>query len=167
MKSFPRLPLLLLTVVALSTVAGCSSADDRAVPVPTPSGDQAKFCRALHKELPSSLDGMERKVTKPASDFTAAWGDDSPIVLRCGVNRPRVVTPREKHYNPNTDTVEVNGVEWLPEEQPDGSVRCTTSKRVAWVEVTLPKKYTGPNRGFGLLVDLAEPVKKSVPFGII
>ncbi|MEV0280094.1 DUF3515 domain-containing protein [Streptomyces sp. NPDC050610] len=160
-----RLPALLAAVVLTAALSGCSAADGSAVPAPTPSGEQAGPCRALHKKLPATVNGMKRRTTAPVSDFTAAWGDP-PIVLRCGVNRPLVVTPGYKRYNPNADTVEIGGVEWLPERQPDGSIRCTTSKRQAWVEVTLPKK-TVLDGDFGLFADLSDAVKETVPFGII
>ncbi|MFH8983529.1 DUF3515 domain-containing protein [Streptomyces varsoviensis] len=161
-----RRPSSLLAAVVLTVAAsGCSSAGGSAVPAPTPSGDQAGPCRALHDKLPATVNGKKRRATHPVSDFTAAWGAP-PIVLRCGVNRPLVVTPGDKHFDPNADTVEIDGVEWLPERQPDGGIRCTTSKRLAWVEVTLPEK-TVRDGDFGLFADLSATVGKTIPLGII
>lgn len=78
-----------------------------------------------------------------------------------------VVTEGYKYYRPQSPTIEINDVEWLPEEQSDGSLRLTTSKRTAWVEVTVPAKYTGPTGEFSMLVDLSDAVRKIVPFGYI
>lgn len=151
----------------LLTVAGCTSTDDAsgALPAPTPSGQQAAHCRALRHELPSTVNELKRRTDRPDSDFTAAWGD-TPITLRCGVPRPLVLTRGYKHYNPWSATVEINGVEWMPEQQPDGSLRCTTSKREAWVEVTVPKKYVGTGE-FEMFTGLSDAVRKAVPLGVI
>ncbi|MEU3753199.1 DUF3515 domain-containing protein [Streptomyces olivoreticuli] len=155
-------------VAALSVAVGCASADGTASaePVPSPSGKEATYCRALHKELPATLNGLKRRSGGPASEFTASWGDPA-ITLRCGVRKPLILMPGYKRYRPGSATWEVNGVEWMPEQQPDGSVRCTTSKREAWVEVTVPEKFTGEAGGLGLFDALSDAVRKTVPFGMI
>ncbi|MFI1969011.1 DUF3515 domain-containing protein [Streptomyces cinnamoneus] len=159
-------PFGLPAVVALLfACAACSGADDEAGPaVPTPSGRQAALCRALHGALPRTVGDLERRATDPESDFTAAWGGHPAITLRCGVPKPELL-----RSHPGSDSAELNGVEWLPEKQSDGSVRCTTVQREAWVEVTLPKKVVG-DAGAGdisVLTDLADAVSKTIPVGII
>ncbi|MBO0651635.1 DUF3515 domain-containing protein [Streptomyces triculaminicus] len=154
-------------VVMLLAVAGCSSggtADAR--PEPRPSGEETRYCRALLAALPGEVNGAKRRDGGRGSEFSAAWGRPS-VVLRCGVGRPLVVTEGHKSYDPYAPTMEIDGVEWLLEPQRDGSVRCTTSKRRAWVEVTVPKEYMGKAGGISLLTDLADAVKKTVPFGYI
>ncbi|MFF4530340.1 DUF3515 domain-containing protein [Streptomyces sp. NPDC001407] len=155
-------------VASLSVAVGCTSADGTASaePAPSPSGKQAAYCRDLHKALPAKVNGLKRRTGGPASEFTAAWGDPA-ITLRCGVRRPLILTPGYKRYRPGSDTWEVNGVEWMPEQQPDGSVRCTTSKREAWVEVTVPEKFTGEGGGLALFEELSDAVRKTVPYGVI
>ncbi|MBF6053424.1 DUF3515 family protein [Streptomyces eurocidicus] len=148
--------------------AGCSSDDSArvAAPDPAPPEKQAQLCRALNKELPEVIDEKKRRPVSPASDFTAAWGRPS-ISLRCGVRRPLLVTEGYKYYRPNSPTIEIRDVEWLPEEQSDGSVRLTTSKRTAWVEVTIPAKYAGLSGEFSMLFDLSDAVRETIPFGYI
>ncbi|MGK5547954.1 DUF3515 domain-containing protein [Streptomyces sp. URMC 127] len=167
MKSFLRRPFRLPAVVVLCAAAGCSPAGGTEGPsVPTPSARAAGLCRALHKELPKTVDGKRRRTADPVSDFTAVWGDPA-IALRCGVERPEIIKPGSEHYNPAADSVEIDGVDWLPERQPDGSVRCTTTLREAFVEVTLPKQVVGGAGDLGALTDLAGAVAKTIPVGVV
>jgi hypothetical protein len=85
------------------------------------------------------------------------------VRLRCGVVRPEVLDPGDAHYNPRSDAAEVNGVDWLPRKRGDG-YRFTTVLRRAFVEVTVPGKYAP---GVDALIDLAGPVKKTVPAGVV
>ncbi|MEV6671055.1 DUF3515 domain-containing protein [Streptomyces sp. NPDC051162] len=168
MKPLTRCLFSLSMVAVLFASVGCSSAgsSQSAAPAPTPQGKQAEFCRALHKELPATVNGLKRRSVGSDSDYTAFWGDPA-ISLRCGVKRPLVITEGYRYYNPRTPTIEINDVEWMPEQQEDGSIRCTTSKREAWVEVTVPNKYTGAGGEFSMFDDLSEAVKKTIPFGYI
>ncbi|MEU1628390.1 DUF3515 domain-containing protein [Streptomyces sp. NPDC020096] len=149
----------------LLAATGCSSNASYTVAVPTPSAAQAAVCHALHNALPKTVNGLARHATNPASDFTAAWGDPA-IVLRCGVPTPDVLNSGSEHYNPTSESASINGVDWLPEKQSDGSVRSTTTLRKAFVEVTIPQKYTGPYGDISALTDLADAVKKSDPPGL-
>jgi hypothetical protein len=159
LTSLPALAVLFVAV-------GCSSSDDTAGPaVPTPSAQEAALCRALHKQLPQTVGGLARHAPEHPSDFTAAWGDPA-IALRCGVARPKVLTPGTEHYNPTADAVELNGVDWLPEKQDDGSIRCTTTMRKAFVEVTIPAKVAGGAGDMSALTDLAGAVEKTIPEGL-
>lgn len=160
-----RIPVQLPVAAVLLAAAGCSSGSPDAVAVPSPAPAQAAMCRALHKALPRTVDGLARHTTTPASDFTAAWGDPA-IVLRCGVPRPAVLTPGNPNYQPNAQAMGIDGVDWLPEKQSDGSVRCTTTLRKAFVEVTIPAKYTGPYGDLSMLTDLAPAVDRTIPAGI-
>ncbi|MGW1074622.1 DUF3515 domain-containing protein [Streptomyces sp. NPDC002537] len=167
MKSSLRRSLGLPALVVLFAASGCAAGGGPAGPaVPTPPDRAVGPCRALHKVLPESVDGMKRRTADPVSDFTAVWGDPA-IALRCGVQRPEVIRAGSKTYAPSTGSVEADGVEWLPERQPDGSVRCTTVQREVWVEVTLPKKVAGDAGDLGALTDLADAVKKTIPFGYV
>ncbi|WEB40224.1 DUF3515 domain-containing protein [Streptomyces yunnanensis] len=149
------LPLL----ATVSAVAGCSSAPE--VAAPSPTDEAAQHCRALHRDLPRTVDGLERGTAEPVSDFTAIWGDPA-VVLRCGVPKPEVLRHGSEHYNPNPDSAEVDGVEWLFEKQDDG-YRFTTVLRKVYVEVTVPGKYAPE---VNVLPDLASAVGQAIPAGI-
>ncbi|TGB15759.1 DUF3515 domain-containing protein [Streptomyces palmae] len=152
-------------LLALVAVAGCSSADGSGGPpslaAPTPRGEAAGFCRALHRELPRRVDGLARRQTDPVSDSTAAWGDPT-VELRCGVPEPRILTPGSEDYTAAPDSAEINGVQWLIEEQGD-HYRFTTVLRRTNVEVTVDRSSVPATDA---LVDLAGAIKKTVPFGI-
>ncbi|WP_307821947.1 DUF3515 domain-containing protein [Streptomyces coffeae] len=151
-------PLAATAALVLFSVAGCSfteDSDDSAAPaVPKPTKQAAALCRALHKELPGTVNGLKRREPEPASEFTAVWGDPA-VSLRCGVSRPAAMSA-------STRSAGVNGVEWLPEKRDDG-YRFTTVLRRAYVEVTVPEKYAPE---VDPLIDLASAVKKTVPEGV-
>ncbi|PWI15219.1 DUF3515 domain-containing protein [Streptomyces sp. Act143] len=158
MNSFRHRLIGLPALALLITAAGCSSADDSAsAAVPSPGTKVTKLCQELDRELPSEVDGQDRRDPEPASELTAGWGDPA-IILRCGVAKPAKMT------DPEADGAEVNGVGWLLEKQGDGAFRFTTTLRTAYVEVTIPKNRT--DDGAAALVDLAAPIKKAIPEGI-
>lgn len=154
-------------VACLLALAGCSSGDQTgSVAVPRPPAAEAALCRALHRALPEKVDGQTRRATRPVSDLTAAWGSPA-IVLRCGVPRPDVLTPGNAQYNPSADSVDINGVDWLPQKLSGGGVRCVTTLRKAFVEVTIPRKYAGPYGDLSGLTDLASAISGTVPEGLV
>ncbi|MFL4491982.1 DUF3515 domain-containing protein [Streptomyces sp. VTCC 41912] len=146
-------------LTAVCAVAGCSSAAQ--VAAPSPTGEAAQHCRALHQDLPRTVDGLTRGSAEPVSDFTAIWGDPA-VELRCGVSKPEVLRHGSEHYNPNPDSAEVDGVQWLFEKQDDG-YRFTTVLRKVYVEVTVPGKYAPE---VNVLPDLAGAVQKAIPAGV-
>ncbi|MGW0464340.1 DUF3515 domain-containing protein [Streptomyces sp. NPDC003027] len=149
------LPVAAATAAALLLSAtGCSSTDAKvSAPVPSPPAEEAAFCRALAKELPRTVAGLERNDPEPGSELTAGWGD-AAIVLRCGVPRP------DRMNDPQAQGVDAEGVNWLYEPRQGDGPRFTTTYRKAYVEVTLDERYA---HDVGPLVDLAAPVKKAVP----
>ena len=81
--------------------------------------------------MPGTLGGLERQST--TSQATDAWGDDYPIVARCGVDVPP----------PSTDpcvTIETTGygVDWIVREEEDHWVATTYGRNPA-VEALIPK----------------------------
>lgn len=141
----------------LLAAAGCSSTDGSAVPaVPTPDAEAAKICRALHKELPQTVAGLERNDSGTGSELTAEWGD-AAIVLRCGIPRP------EKMNDPRAEGIEVNGVNWLLEERQGDGPRFTTTYRKAYVQISMAKRYAHDATP---LAAFAGPVAKTVPASI-
>ncbi|MEU7282759.1 DUF3515 domain-containing protein [Streptomyces sp. NPDC045431] len=136
--------------------AGCSAFGDDAGPsvaVPRPSAEEAAVCRALDKELPATVAGLDRSDPEPDSELTAGWGDGA-IVLRCGVPRPARMS------DPKAQGIEANGVNWLLESREGTGPRFTSTYRKAYVEVSLDERYV---HDAGPLAAFAEPVKKAVP----
>ncbi|MCC3293023.1 DUF3515 domain-containing protein [Arthrobacter sp. zg-Y411] len=96
---FSALPAVSLLVAAVATgctpVADVDSAPDAANPE----------CAAVMVALPGEMAGYELRDTD--SQATAAWGNPSKAILRCGVAVP----------GPTTDQcATVNGVDWLLRE---------------------------------------------------
>ena len=95
-------PLRLLATAATGIVlSACSPVVDVA-----PAKDAANAaCAPMMVALPDAIG--EAKLRKTNSQGTAAWGDPSLVILRCGVNVP----------GPTTDScVSVNGVDWVIKE---------------------------------------------------
>ncbi|WP_173915021.1 DUF3515 domain-containing protein [Streptomyces barkulensis] len=152
-----RAPAVLLAVLAAA--AGCVSGGDRpGPPVPSPTGEAAGICRELYGALPGEVDGQPRGEVEPGTRFAAVWGDPA-IELGCGVPRPEVLTPGSEHYNPVSESVDVNGVSWLLEKR-DGGHRFTLLDREVFVRVTVPDSYAPE---VNALVDLADAVRETVP----
>jgi Protein of unknown function (DUF3515) len=157
---YRRVALITVSAVACLSAAAVyafTSGTDDPLTVPVPDARTAAYCRALHADLPATVDGLTRHDLKPRSELTAGWGQPA-IVLRCGVPRPEKILK-----DPEAGGVTVNGVGWVIEPRPHGVMRLTTTLRKAYVEVTLPKKYAGD---VGPLTDLADAVKRAVPGGI-
>jgi Protein of unknown function (DUF3515) len=91
------------TPLALASVllAACAPTVDVA-----PAKDAANpKCAPMMVALPDSIGGASLRKTN--SQATAAWGDPSLVVLRCGVNVPGPTTDR---------CVSVNGIDWVIKE---------------------------------------------------
>jgi hypothetical protein len=139
------------SAVLLAAVAGCGGGPGAvAVPVPVSAADVGAICRLIEPTLPKKIDGMDRRKTTPRTDRTAAWGDP-PVIMRCGVERPKALT-RTSQLNT------VNGVDWLVEERDGGHV-FTSINRAAYIEITVP---AGHDPQVGPLVDIA-PTMQYVP----
>ncbi|MCC5576760.1 DUF3515 domain-containing protein [Microtetraspora sp. AC03309] len=133
--------------LAVLSLAACSGAVR--VDPPTPAGAAASACQKLATALPSRLDGAERVESEPRSPYVAVWGAGE-IALRCGVDRPASMAA--------TDQVsDLDGVAWYAD--PKLSTLFTAINREAYVEVTVSGKHV-PGE---VLVDLAGPIKSSVP----
>jgi hypothetical protein len=73
-----------------------------------------------------------------------------PIVLTCGVPRPRALTP-------TSELLTVNGVDWLSEQLSAG-VRFTLVHRGPRVQVDVPTKYAPE---VNALVDLSRAIEST------
>lgn len=97
-----RVPGILLSVgVAGAVLTGCAPTVDVAA-----AGDAANpACAPMMVALPDAIG--DAALRKTNSQATAAWGDPSQVVLRCGVNPPGPTTDR---------CVTVNGIDWVIKE---------------------------------------------------
>mgnify|MGYP001213163576 CR=1 FL=1 len=129
-------------------LAGCGDGAVR-VPVPTPDAAGARLCAGLR--LPERVHGQPRRDTAPESPLTAAWGSPA-IALRCGVPRPEALRPQSQ-------LVTVNGIDWFGEPE-DRPVTFTAVARQAYVEVTVPPKYSPPG---DVLIELGAAIAETIP----
>ncbi|NJQ04520.1 DUF3515 domain-containing protein [Streptomyces lonarensis] len=143
----------------VALVAACGSSAELSVEDPQPDGEAAEVCEAVVAALPATVEGEEARDVAGPARFTAAWGDPA-IVLRCGAERPAVLTPGSDTYRPTADAVMVDDVSWLLEES-DGGHRFTTTERTVFVEVDVPDSYAPE---VNALVDVAEALHEHLPY---
>jgi hypothetical protein len=139
--ALPAVPLALL-------LAGCGNGAVQ-VPVPSPDAATARLCAGLR--LPEKVHGESRRDTSPDSPLTAAWGSPA-IALRCGVPRPATLRP-------GSQLMTINRVDWfgVPADRP---VTFTAVARQAYVEVTVPAKYSPPG---DVLIELGDAINTTIP----
>jgi len=93
--------LLPATAAAVLAISGCAPVVDVA-----PAKDAANpACAPMMVALPDTMG--DAGLRKTNSQATAAWGDPSKVILRCGVNVPGPTTDR---------CVSVNGIDWVIKE---------------------------------------------------
>ncbi|MGI8335506.1 DUF3515 domain-containing protein [Actinomadura scrupuli] len=146
-------PVLLLMGCLLSAgvLTGCAAGTVQ-VPVPSPDPAAARLCAGLRP--PHRLHGQTERTTSPRSRLVAAWGSPA-IALRCGVSRPAALRPASQ-------LVTVNGISWF-EEPADRPVTFTAVGRQAYVEVTIPAKYTEHSPPGDVLLELTAAIKAALP----
>ena len=99
--SVRRLRVAATAALAGLSLGGCSPAVDVA-----PAADAANpACAPMMVALPDAIG--DARLRKTNSQATAAWGDPSLVILRCGVNAPGPTTDR---------CVSVNNVDWVIKE---------------------------------------------------
>jgi hypothetical protein len=141
----------LVSVSLAAMILSACGLDAVRVPLPSPDAATAGHCRALHQRLPQRLHGQPRRATRPESVLVAAWGTPA-IALRCGVPRPRTLTP-------TAEVAVVDGLSWLP-EPPGRPARFTTVGLRGYVEVTVPPAYAPPA---GVIGELGPSIKAALP----
>ncbi len=141
-------------VTALVTVAGCSPGAVAVVP-PTADPRAGPPCAALRGALPEQVMGGERRPTDPASDRTAAWGDDPTVTLTCG-------GPAPARAGSSADLVEIDGaVSWLPVPLDGGGYDLYAYGRAVWVRVSVPRP--GSANPVDAAAALTPAVSRTVP----
>ncbi|MBT2531670.1 DUF3515 domain-containing protein [Arthrobacter sp. ISL-48] len=124
-----------LSLTACSPVVDVTAAKDAANPA----------CAPMMVALPDAIG--DSRLRKTNSQATAAWGDPSQVVLRCGVNVPGPTTDR---------CVSVNGIDWVIKEG-DPVWTLTTFGRDPATEILMdPDKISSAT----VLADLSGPAGK-------
>lgn len=114
-------------LVAVPLLVACSHAE-----VVEPAEYAADpTCATVMLAIPEVVGGQPMRAT--TSQATQAWGDDYPIIARCGVEPPGPTTEQ-------CIAVETGGtnVDWLMREEEDVWV-ATTFGRSPALEITVPK----------------------------
>jgi Protein of unknown function (DUF3515) len=135
----------LLVVAVAVTSAAALTACAPVVDVTSAKDGANAACAPMMVALPDVVG--EAKLRKTNSQGTAAWGDPSLVILRCGVNVPGPTTDR---------CVTVNGVDWVIKEgNPVWTL--TTFGREPATEVLLdPDKISSAT----VLAELSAPAAK-------
>ena len=123
-----RLPVRVSTILVAGAMAAAGLAACSPVVDVTAAQDAANpACAPMMVALPDAIG--DAGLRKTNSQATAAWGDPSQVILRCGVNVPGPTTDR---------CVSVNGVDWVIKEG-DTAWTLTTFGRVPATEILLTK----------------------------
>lgn len=125
--------------------SGSAGAPLPAVSVSAPADTSAAtvtICARVISALPLELAGLDlrRTESKPPSPSIVAWGDP-PIVLRCGVSRPRELNP-----SLTKQLFQIDGVLFLPDRGSSDTV-WTVVDRSVYLDVTVPNSYRQPPLG--------------------
>lgn len=133
--------MALIGGLAALPLAGCAPAVDV-----TAAKDAANpACAPMMVALPDAIG--DSALRKTNSQATAAWGDPSLVILRCGVNVPGPTTDR---------CVTVNGIDWVIKEG-DPVWTLTTYGREPATEILMdPNKISSAT----VLADLATAAGK-------
>jgi hypothetical protein len=131
--------------VAAVVLSACSSGS---VEVAVPGDAAGAACASAALLWPSTVSGMTRRETDPASSGVAAWGDPA-VIARCGVG---ALGPTD------TECIEVDGVGWIPQPLSDGT-RFTSFGTDPALEVLVPGAYAPEP----LLLPAFAPVAKALP----
>jgi hypothetical protein len=106
MLQFRRPVSARLTLTVAAAAAGLALTSCSPVVDVTPAKDAANAaCAPMMLALPDAIG--DAKLRKTNAQATAAWGDPSSVIIRCGVNVPGPTTDR---------CVSVNGVDWVIKE---------------------------------------------------
>ncbi len=124
------------------------------VSIPAPeagSSECARLVEAAPRELESSGEQLARRqLAEPAPPATLAWGNDDPVVLRCGLDRPPELTR-------SSTLRSIDEVRWLPVPG-EGSTTWYAVDRDIYVALTVPA-----TAGTGPLQQLSETIAGTLP----
>jgi hypothetical protein len=153
---------VLLAVAAVVIAVLTSGTPPLAVPaIPAPAAGSAE-CGSLLDRLPGSLESSGRTLERrtladPAPPGTAAWGsDESPVTLRCGLDRPAELTR-------TATLLDVSGVRWL-RLPGNGTSTWVAADRAVYVAITFTDDHgTGPLQDVSAAITEALPQQRVTP----
>jgi hypothetical protein len=120
------LALGLLAPVLLALLAACTPT----VPL-TPAGDATNpKCAEIIVRLPESV--VTQPIRQTNAQATAAWGDPTSVLLRCGVAQPA----------PSASCSTVNGIDWVVDVSGSPRYVYTTYGRSPATQVVVDTKLT-------------------------
>lgn len=124
------------------------------VSVPAPEADSeecTKLIEAAPRELESAGQRLApRELAQPAPPAALAWGEDNPVVLRCGLERPPELTR-------SSPLRQIQTVQWLPVEG-EGTTTWYVVDRPVYIALTVPE-----TAGTGPLQQISETVVEELP----
>jgi hypothetical protein len=119
------------------------------VAAPPASAGAVRACPRFLAAMPLTLTELAARPVDSPSPYVAAWGEP-PVLLRCGVARPR-------EFVVGAQTIVVNGVTWYPEPRGNQTV-WTAVDRPVYVELTVPTGYSS-----GPVAELSTEVARTLP----
>ncbi|PPF30913.1 DUF3515 domain-containing protein [Rathayibacter tritici] len=151
MVSVRRSPLCAAGLVAVLALTACSPV----VALDAADDSESVNCATISSRLPSGLiDGAGGEIARRETNAqaTAAWGSPAVVLLRCGLEPP-AIDPR---------CIEVNGIDWIPDDSDAPRYRFITFGRTPATEVIIDSEAIS---GSSVLVDLASAVGALAPSG--
>jgi hypothetical protein len=161
----PLVVLVALVIVSLGSGGNTGSSSNPtagALPPLSPSAPahaaaQASACNRVLEQLPVQLGNLQPRVvhSHPDSPYVVAWGDP-PVVLSCGVDRPKDLQPGSSAQyftngpaaGPFYDVTSHSGVNvW------------TTVDRAPYISIEVPSKYQGAD----VLPPLSGAIAQALP----
>ena len=132
-----------VATLAVGLLAGCAP-----VVALEPAADAANpDCAEVSVRLPDTVAELPRRLTN--AQATAAWGEPTGVILRCGVPVPAPTA--------TLPCVTVDGVDWLRDDTDDPNFVFTTYGRNPAIEVIIDSEVVS---GFSALNDLARAVSE-------
>lgn len=163
------MPLVVIVGLALGIAGGGGGTSNQignpatgALPPVTASAPphaaaDAASCTKVLEQLPVTLGKLAPRVvhTTPDTPYVVAWGDP-PVVLRCGVDRPKDLVPGSSVQDFTAGST--SGPYYDVTKSGDANV-WTTVDRAVYISITVPSAYQGAD----LVPPLSEAIAKALP----
>lgn len=119
-----------LALAAVVALTGCTPTVD----LDPAEGANEPACAEVSVRLPDTVSGEPRRWTD--AQATAAWGDPSAVLLRCGVEAPGPTEAR---------CITIGGVDWIVDESRAPKYLVTSYGRTPAVEVFIDNESVSSN----------------------